>query len=336
MYDESTGGERRKYYYLGSRLVGQTEGVSGQMRYLLTDRQGSVRAKTDANRVINYETVRGPYGSVLLGWAYQNGPALAGHMEDAISGLTYMEARYYDPVAMRFISPDPVGVSGSNGGNFNRYWYANNNPYTNIDPDGRESPCFSNRMGCGLAPVTPEVEHKQAVAMGGLVSAVVMAPAAAFVGGTAAAVIGDTAAGSLAGAVAVNGPEIVTSTVIVAEGIAGASGAMIPSSALVVRGGSAANQTAAKIDAAIGPSRTPGVTGFSAQCNGGTCLSTLSAPLRNNQVGVTTVGEIRAAGGGVVPTPGLGNHVTVTNLPGEKASPLFKVVRNPNPKQDRP
>ncbi|MBK9493743.1 MAG: hypothetical protein IPO08_04200 [Xanthomonadales bacterium] len=58
-------------------------------------------------------------------------------MEDAISGLTYMEARYYDPVAMRFISPDPVGVSGSNGGNFNRYWYANNNPYTNIDPDGR-------------------------------------------------------------------------------------------------------------------------------------------------------------------------------------------------------
>ena len=117
MYDESTGGERCKYYYLGSRLVGQTEGVSSQMRYLLTDRQGSVRAKTDANRVISYETGRGPYGAVLLGWAYQNGPALAGHMEDAISGLTYMEARYYDPVAMRFISPDPVGVSDSNGGN---------------------------------------------------------------------------------------------------------------------------------------------------------------------------------------------------------------------------
>ncbi|MBK9493744.1 MAG: hypothetical protein IPO08_04205 [Xanthomonadales bacterium] len=67
MYDESTGGERRKYYYLGSRLVGQTEGVSSQMRYLLTDRQGSVRAKTDANRVISYETVRGPYGAVRLG-----------------------------------------------------------------------------------------------------------------------------------------------------------------------------------------------------------------------------------------------------------------------------
>jgi len=137
MYDESTSGERRKYYYLGGRLVGQTEGASGELRYLLTDRQGSVRAKTNASRVINYETVRGPYGSVLLGWSYQNGPALAGHMEDAISGLTYMEARYYDPVAMRFISRDPVGVSVSDGGNFNRYWYANNNPYTNIDPDGR-------------------------------------------------------------------------------------------------------------------------------------------------------------------------------------------------------
>lgn len=31
----------------------------------------------------------------------------------------------------------PVTASSFNGGNFNRYWYANNNPYTFIDPDGR-------------------------------------------------------------------------------------------------------------------------------------------------------------------------------------------------------
>jgi len=48
-----------------------------------------------------------------------------------------MQQRYYDPVALRFLSPDPVDVSASDGGNFNRYWYANNNPYRYRDPDGR-------------------------------------------------------------------------------------------------------------------------------------------------------------------------------------------------------
>jgi RHS repeat-associated protein len=105
----------------------------------------------------------------------------------------------------------------------------------------------------------------------------------------------------------------------------------LPNSALVVRGGNAANQTAAKINAAIGPSRTPGVSGFSAQCNGGTCLSELGQFLRNKQLGVTTVGEIRAIGGDVIATPGFGHHVTVTGVSGEAVSPLFRIVTNPNP-----
>ncbi len=45
--------------------------------------------------------------------------------------------RYYDPAIGRFISVDPVDVSAANGSNFNRYWYANNNPYRYTDPDGR-------------------------------------------------------------------------------------------------------------------------------------------------------------------------------------------------------
>lgn len=39
----------------------------------------------------------------------------------------------------RFLSVDPVPTDPSNGQNFNRYAYANNNPYGNIDPDGRKS-----------------------------------------------------------------------------------------------------------------------------------------------------------------------------------------------------
>ncbi len=57
---------------------------------------------------------------------------------DSTNQLVYMQQRYHDPEA-GFISPDPVGVSTSNGSNFNRYWYANNNPYRFVDPSGRYS-----------------------------------------------------------------------------------------------------------------------------------------------------------------------------------------------------
>jgi len=53
-----------------------------------------------------------------------------------------MQARYYDPVIGRFYSNDPVDVMGHiTRGNpihgFNRYTYANNNPYKYVDPDGK-------------------------------------------------------------------------------------------------------------------------------------------------------------------------------------------------------
>jgi RHS repeat-associated protein len=58
-----------------------------------------------------------------------------GHQWDDASGLNYMQARYYDPVIGRFMSNDPVGFTNIH--NFNRYAYANNNPYKFTDPDGR-------------------------------------------------------------------------------------------------------------------------------------------------------------------------------------------------------
>jgi uncharacterized protein RhaS with RHS repeats len=48
-----------------------------------------------------------------------------------------MQQRYYDPLIGRFYSNDPVGFTASNPMMFNRYAYANNNPYKYTDPDGR-------------------------------------------------------------------------------------------------------------------------------------------------------------------------------------------------------
>jgi uncharacterized protein RhaS with RHS repeats len=48
-----------------------------------------------------------------------------------------MQQRYYDPIAGRFLSVDPVTTDAKTGSHFNRYVYADNNPYRFKDPDGR-------------------------------------------------------------------------------------------------------------------------------------------------------------------------------------------------------
>jgi RHS repeat-associated protein len=68
--------------------------------------------------------------------AAEDKPGYTGHLEDDDLSLTYMQQRYYDPVVGRFYSNDPVGFTGEPE-TFNRYSYANNNPYKYTDPDGR-------------------------------------------------------------------------------------------------------------------------------------------------------------------------------------------------------
>jgi len=63
-----------------------------------------------------------------------------------------MQARYYDPVIGRFYSNDPLDFSGhSANGNlihgFNRYVYANNNPYKFTDPTGLSGEYVSGQCG---------------------------------------------------------------------------------------------------------------------------------------------------------------------------------------------
>ncbi len=77
-----------------------------------------------------------PYGK-LLNRPLKDGPGYTGHASDAATSLSYVQQRYYDPQIGRFLSVDPVTVDSGLGANFNRYWYANNNPYRFTDPDGR-------------------------------------------------------------------------------------------------------------------------------------------------------------------------------------------------------
>ena len=132
--------KRVDYIYLGNKLVAQRSrplySSTATVTYHHTDAIQSANVETNTAGNQTERTIRMPYGAPYDG-LYREGPGYAGHVTDTQTNLTYMQQRYYDPVALRFLSPDPVDVSASDGGNFNRYWYANNNPYKYRDPDGR-------------------------------------------------------------------------------------------------------------------------------------------------------------------------------------------------------
>ncbi|WP_249041083.1 RHS repeat-associated core domain-containing protein [Marilutibacter maris] len=68
-------------------------------------------------------------------------------MFDAATGLVYAQQRYYDDDIGRFLSADPVTPYEQPVQMFNRYRYANNNPYRFKDPDGRYV-CEGNKTDC--------------------------------------------------------------------------------------------------------------------------------------------------------------------------------------------
>ena len=73
----------------------------------------------------------------------------AGKPFDDQTGLSYKGARYYNPVIGRFMGVDPLGFQENNIHSFNRYAYANNNPYKFVDPDGRSPLLAAIPIGLG-------------------------------------------------------------------------------------------------------------------------------------------------------------------------------------------
>ena len=105
------------------------------IKYQHTDALGSPVATTNTSGALIERTNYEPYGSAI--GKTVDGIGYTGHVMDGSTGLTYMQQRYYDPTLGRFLSVDPVTANFDTGGNFNRYWYANNSPYAYRDPDGR-------------------------------------------------------------------------------------------------------------------------------------------------------------------------------------------------------
>jgi RHS repeat-associated protein len=132
-------GDTTEFVYLGRHLIAERKNGS-TLTYVHTDALGSVTRKTDASGVRVQDRVYEPFGESLevttRAPQWPQGMAYTGHVLDNLTRITYAQARYYDQLMGRFMSVDPVAPDA---GNFNRYWYANNSPYGNIDPDGRQA-----------------------------------------------------------------------------------------------------------------------------------------------------------------------------------------------------
>jgi RHS repeat-associated protein len=90
----------------------------------------------------------GPFGQPLTsnGSTVLNGKAYINQRFDAETGLQYLQARYYDPLLGRFLSPDTYDPDRA-GVDFNRYAYGGNNPINESDPFGHSSTTYTNSSG---------------------------------------------------------------------------------------------------------------------------------------------------------------------------------------------
>lgn len=130
------------------------------VEYVHTDALGTPVAITNAAAQVIERSEYEPYGK-LLNRPLTDGPGFTGHVQDATTGLTYMQQRYYDPGIGRFLSVDPVTAYGSGDmRHFNVYAYAYNNPYKFTDPDGR---C---PMGCPNDMANPITIEQSADVLG--------------------------------------------------------------------------------------------------------------------------------------------------------------------------
>jgi RHS repeat-associated protein len=131
VYDEGTD---RPYVM----LTGSTT-VTGA-RYYAQDDIGNVQGQfSDATHPTETVTY-GDWGLPSIAGDTTNRLTWKGLSYDRDVGLTYMRARWYDPMIGRFVSEDPLGL----GGGINPYVYANNDPINGFDPTGmseNEDPC---------------------------------------------------------------------------------------------------------------------------------------------------------------------------------------------------
>ena len=120
---------RRRTCVRSLRRIGSPCRTGGETYYPLTDVQGTIWGYADANNAIVARFEYDAWGNILS--ATSSIPALARNRYrfqcrewSAATGLVNFRARWYDPVTGRWLSKDPIGLSGG----LNLYAFCGNDP----------------------------------------------------------------------------------------------------------------------------------------------------------------------------------------------------------------
>jgi hypothetical protein len=229
-----------------------------------------------------------------------------------------MKARYYGAGVGRFVSADSgVAQRLDAPPSWNRYSYALNSPISNFDPNGQEALRLGN-LPTFNGPVFTEIRAT-------------LASYASTYAGTPLGGASYAALGVFNSVFPSNQAEAVSAanSSLMSLGLPLEVPSVLPDSAFVVRGGIA---TEAQLSKGAEISNANGtVSGVSVNSASGSSVQELSRGIPNKTVSVTTVGEVRATGGDVVPTPSATNpcHCDMNNIDPKQISKKFEQQPNP-------
>jgi RHS repeat-associated protein len=185
---DATNGVLRVYGYGAGidQLLTMTVYTSGTAKtyYYLTDQLGSVHALADevGNIVESYRFdawgkvlgVYGPGNEQLTTSSLGNRFLWQGREYSYKTGLYNFRARWYDPVMGRWLSNDPIGISGG----LNQFVFCANNPVMFVDPLGL---CKGNIFWSAFGKGVLHGAIGAAVIVGGAAAAIAFGAPAAFV-----------------------------------------------------------------------------------------------------------------------------------------------------------
>jgi RHS repeat-associated protein len=132
------------YYFSGQRVAMRVQSdanPTGAVTWLHSDVLGSASLLTNANGSVVSQARYKPFGDTRSEWSvYLTDRKFTGQREESTLGGIYdFNARYYDPVVGRFLSPDTLVQNPSDPQSLNRFAYGFNSPLKYIDLSGHVS-----------------------------------------------------------------------------------------------------------------------------------------------------------------------------------------------------
>ena len=219
----------------------RTNGGAWAIHYIHRDYLGSICAVSNATGAVvekrSYDawgrlrkpTTLQPYGpgeqpSLFLNRGY------TGHEHLPEFGLINMNARLYDPLIGRMLSPDPYVADPTYSQDYNRYIYARNNPFSYTDPTGEKLKWWQwAAIGLGLDALTGGAISATAIATTTTTAATAFGTVAATASATAANALG--VVGATAGA-AFTSADISTGGILSSTLLSGAATTASPTAAV--------------------------------------------------------------------------------------------------------